>query len=123
MSKFTSVFIKSYDEDSDKGYILKADPKYRNHLRDLHNDLRFLPERIKTNKCNKLICNLNDKNKYVVHIKLLKQALNHGLILKKVHRVISFDQEARMKHYTMDNIGERKKERREIMILKKIFIK
>ena len=41
---------------------------------------------MKTNKCNKLVC--NDKKSYVVHIRSLKQALNHGLILKKNHRVI-----------------------------------
>ena len=40
-----------------------------------------------------------DKNEYVVHIRALKQALNHGLILKKVHRVIHFNQEARLKPY------------------------
>ena len=55
---------------------------------------------------NKLICDLNDKNKYVAHIKLLKQALNHGLVLKKVHRVISFNQEAWMNNYIITNIEE-----------------
>ena len=40
---------------------------------------------MKINKCNKLLCNLYDKNNYVVHISSLKQALNHGLIFKKVH--------------------------------------
>ena len=38
-----------------------------------------------------------DKNNYVVHIRSLKQALEHGLILKKVHRVIQFNQEAWLK--------------------------
>ena len=51
------------------------------------------------NKCSKLLCNLYDKNNYVGHIKSLKQALNHGLILKKVHRVIQFNQEAWLKEY------------------------
>ena len=44
-------------------------------------------------KCIKLLCNLYDKEEYFVHIRALKQALNHGLILKKVHRVIQFNQE------------------------------
>ena len=46
---------------------------------------------MKINKCRKLICNLYDRNNYIVHINFLKQALNHGLILKKVHRVIQFN--------------------------------
>ena len=54
---------------------------------------------MKIDKCDKLICNLYDKNNYVVQIKSLKQALNHGLILKKVHKVISFNKKAWMKDY------------------------
>ena len=49
------------------------------------------------NKCKKLVCNLYDKEKYVVHIKSLKQALNHGLKFKKIHRIIKFNQEAWLK--------------------------
>ena len=53
------------------------------NLHDFYSVLLFLPERMKINKCNKLVANLNDRNNYVVHIKALKQVLNHGLILKK----------------------------------------
>ena len=59
----------------------------------------FLPERKKIKKCNKLVCNIQDKENYVVHIRALKQALNHGLILKKVHKVIQFNQKAWLKPY------------------------
>ena len=52
-------------------------------LLDLHSDLPFLPERRKINKCAKPVCNFYDKKEYAVHIRTLKQALNHGLILKK----------------------------------------
>ena len=90
--KFNKDFIKNYYENSDKGYILEVDVEYLKNLHDLHSDLPFLPERMKINKCNKLVCNLYDKNKYIVHIRSLKQALDHGLILKKVHRVIPFNQ-------------------------------
>ena len=45
----------------------------------------------------KIICSIEDKDKYVVHIKALKQVLNHGLILKKVHRVIKLNQRAWLK--------------------------
>ena len=90
-------FIKNYDENSDKGYILEVDIEYPKNLRKLHSDLSFLPERMKINKCNKLVCTVQDKENYVAHIRFLKQALNHGLILKKVHRVIQFNQEAWLK--------------------------
>ena len=59
----------------------------------------FLPERNKIKKCYKLVCNVHDKENYVVHIIALKQALNHGLILKQVHSVIRFNQEAWLKSY------------------------
>ena len=45
-------------------------------------------------KVEKLVANLNAKKEYVIHIRNLRQALNHGLVLKKVHRVIKFDQNA-----------------------------
>ena len=59
---------------------------------------------MKINKCSKLICNLYDKKNYVAYIKLLKQAISHGLILSKVHRVIQFKQEACLKEYINGNI-------------------
>ena len=59
----------------------------------------FLPERMKIDKTQKLVCNLRDKKKYIVHFSILKQALDHGLRLKKVHRVIEFNQEAWLKKY------------------------
>ena len=79
-----------------------------NIQKTLHSDLPFLPGRMKTNKCNKLVCNLYDKNNYVVHIRSLKQALNHGLIFKKVHRVIQFNQKAWLKEYIDMNTELRK---------------
>ena len=81
-------FIKYYDENNDKGYIFEVDVKYPKRLHDLHSDLPFLSEQMEINKCKKLVCNLYDKKKYIVHINSLKQALNHGLKLKKIHRVI-----------------------------------
>ena len=81
-SKINEEFIKNYDENNNKGYILEVDVKYPKKLHDLHSDLPFLPKRMKIDKCKKLMCNLRIK-KYVVHIKSLKQALNHGLTLKK----------------------------------------
>ena len=92
LSKFNEKFIKSYNENSDKGYFLEVDVKYPKKIFNLHEDLPFLPERKKIEKVKKLVCSIEDKEKYVVHIRALKQALNHGLKLKKVHRVIQFNQ-------------------------------
>ena len=74
----------------------------------MHSDLPFLPERMKINKYSKTVCNLYDKINYVVHIRSLKQALDHGLILKKVHRVIQSNQEAWLKEYIDMNTKLRK---------------
>ena len=87
-------FIKNYNEDSDKGYVFEVDVKYPRRLHDLHNDSPFLLKRMKIDKCKKLMCNLRNEKKYVVHIRSLKQALNYGLKLKKVHRIIAFNQES-----------------------------
>ena len=71
-------FIKNYNENDIKGYILEVDVKYPNRLHELHSDLLFLSERMEVNKCKKLVCNLFNKKKYVAHIKILK-SLNHRL--------------------------------------------
>ena len=54
---------------------------------------------MKTKLPEKLVSNINNKNNYVVHIKTLKQTLNHGLILQQIRNVIEFNQEARLKEY------------------------
>ena len=61
MSKFNEDFIRNYDEDSDKGYILEVHVEYPKTLCDLHSDLSFLQKGMKFNKCSKLVCNLYDK--------------------------------------------------------------
>ena len=99
LSTIDEDFIKNYDEDSDVGYFIEADVEYPKELRTLHSGLPFLLERMEVNKCKKLICNLFDKKNYVDHISSLKQGLNHGLILKKVRRVIKFNQRAWLKEY------------------------
>ena len=94
LSKFNKDFIKSYDEDSNTRYFLEVDIDYSKELFNFHKDLPFLPERKKVEKVEKLICSIKHKEKYAIHIRALKQALNHGSILKKVHRVIQFKQRA-----------------------------
>ena len=84
------------------------DVKYPKRLHKLHSDLPFLPERMEINKCKKLICNLSNNKKYVSHINSLKQALTHGLKLKKIHRIIEFNQEAWLEPYIDMNTELRK---------------
>ena len=90
-SEINEEFIKNCDENNDKGYILEVDVKYPKKLHDLHSDLPFLPERMKIDKCEKLVCNLHNKKKY-----------------EKVHRIIEFNQEAWLKPYIDMNTELRK---------------
>ena len=78
------------------GYVLEVDVKYSRELHDLHNDLPFMCEKIRVSGEEKLVPNLHDKKKYVIHVKALKPALDHGLVLERIHRVIQFKQSAWM---------------------------
>ena len=87
---------------------MEVDIEYPKNLHKEHNELPFLPERRKIVKVEKLVPNLADKHKYVVHIKALDQALKYGLVLKKVHRAIEFEQSAWLKTYIEMNTRLRK---------------
>ena len=80
--------------------------EYPKKLFNLHKDFPFLAER-------KLICGMQEKQKNVDHIRVKKQALNHGLKLKKVHRVIQFNQETWIKPYIEMNTQLRKRVKNE----------
>ena len=84
---------------TDKGYILEVDVSYPKDLHDSHNDLPFMCERMEINGVEKLVPNLRDKNSYVIHIQALNQALQHGLRLDRIHRVIEFNQLPWLKTY------------------------
>ena len=97
-STYTSDKIENYDDDdSREGAQLKIEIEYPKDLHSLHSDLPFLCDRKELNKTSKLITSLEDKKEYAIHISALKQALNHGLILKKIHKSIEFKQRAWMK--------------------------
>ena len=92
----------------------EVDVQYLEKLHELHNDLAFLPERIKIKKFEKLVTNLHDKTESIIHIRNLKQALNNGLVhrvdrVHQVHRVIRFNQNACLKSYIGMNIDLSKK--------------
>ena len=115
-SLFNRDFVKNYNEESDEGYFLEVDVHCMEKLHELHNDLPFLPERIKMEKFEKLVANLHDKTEYAITIRNLtirKLALNHGLVLKKVHRVIKFNQNAQLKSYIDMNAVLRKKAKKD----------
>ena len=107
-SQFNEDFIKNYNEESNEGYFLEVEVQYLEKLPELHNDLTFLSERMKIEKVEKFVANLDDKTEYVIHIINLKQPLNHGLVLK-IPRMIKFNQNAWLKPYIDMNTNLRKK--------------
>ena len=108
ISEIDENFIKNYDEDSNIGCFIESDVEYPKELHTLHIYLPFLLERMKVNKSKKLVCNLYDKKDYVDHIRSLKQALNHRLKIKKIDKVLKFNQRAWLKSYIDNNTDLRK---------------
>ena len=84
---------------SEKGYLLEVDVAYSRELHDYHNDLPFMCEHMKISGVEKLVPNLCYKKRYIIHIRALKQALKHGLVLEHIHKAIEFKQLAWMKEY------------------------
>ena len=91
LDKFNEDFIKNYNENSNVWYFLDVHIEYPKKLHKMHSDLSFLPDWRKIGKIEKLVSSIEDKEKYVIQINALKQALNHGLRLINVHRVIKFN--------------------------------
>ena len=91
--------VERFAAEKDYGYLLEVDVSYPKELHDLHNDLPFMCTKMKINGVEKLIPNLYYKHKSIIHIRALKQALDHGLILERIHRCIRFKQSPWMKEY------------------------
>ena len=83
----------------DYGYLLEVDIRYSKKLHDYHNDLPFMCAKMKINGVEKLVPNLYYKRKYVIHMEALVQALEHGLVLERIHRAIEFKQSAWIREY------------------------
>ena len=81
--KAVDMLVKN--SDWGYGYLLEMDIQYLQELHDHHNDLPFMCEKISVNGVEKLVPNLYNKEKYVIHVRALKQALDHGFVLKKIH--------------------------------------
>lgn len=102
--------ILNLEDDSDLGYIFECDLHYPQEIHDKHNCYPFLPENqnipgIVKNK--KLLLTLNDKKNYKIHYKMLKLALEQGIVLKKVKRILQFKQIAWLKPYIELNTKHR----------------
>ena len=97
-----------------KDVFFKVDVQYFEKLHKFH-DLLFLPERMRIEKVEKFKANLHEKTEYVIHLLDLKQALNHGLVLKKfikwlnLIKMLGFSQALWLKPYTDINTDLRKK--------------
>ena len=85
--------MKNLNEENDEGHVLEIDVQvqYPEKLRELHNGLSFLPERMKIEKVKKLVANLDDKTEYVIHIRNLKQALNLEIVLKNCIELLNLN--------------------------------
>ena len=108
-SQLSKDFIENFNEDSDEVYFLEVDVQSLENLHNFHNDIYFLPEKMKIQKIKKLVGNLHNKTEYAMTIRNLKQALRHGLVLEKVHRVTKVNQKAWIKSYIDRNTEIRKK--------------
>ena len=98
-SQCNEDFMKNYNEESDEICFLEVDVQYLEKLHERHNNLTFLPGRMKIEKVENFVANLHDKTDYVIQIINLKQELNHGLVLRQAHKVIKLNQNAWLKPY------------------------
>ena len=78
--KWVEELFQFNNKDNDIGCFLEVSIQYREKLHELLNELPFLPERLNIGKIVKVVPDFYDKKEYVVHIRNLKQALNHGLV-------------------------------------------
>jgi uncharacterized protein YeeX (DUF496 family) len=106
----TNIDVINIPDNSPKGYILEVDLSYPKELHDFHSDLPLAPEnKIGNEKLRKLMTNLYDKEKYVLHYTTLKMYLKMGLKLEKIHKVLEFDQSDWLKVYIDFNTDLRTK--------------
>ena len=126
--EISKIDLGKYKSDGEKGLILEVDLEYPQELHDIHNDYPVAPEKVKVSNnmlsayckkiaekykisiglVSKLIPTLRDKKEYVLHYRNLQLYLDLGLKIKKVHRVLKFDQSPWLKQYIDFNTEKRK---------------
>ena len=126
--EISKIDLGKYKADGKKGLILEVDLEYPQELHDIHNDYPVTPEKVKVSNnmlsayckktaekynisiglVGKLIPTLRDKKEYVLHYRNLQLYLDLGLKIKKVHRVLKFNQSPCLKQYIDFNTEKRK---------------
>ena len=118
--------ILNTPDDADTGYFLEVDLKYPDNIREKTKHFPFCPENkaicsdkyneymnnIKPNsytKSKKLICDWTDKKKYLLHYRMLKFYVRHGMVVEKIHEIISFKQSKWLESYISFNTQKRNK--------------
>ena len=126
--EINKIDLGKYKSDGKKRFILEVDLEYPQELHDMHNDYPVCPEKVKVSNdmlsgycekiaekykisiglVSKLIPMLTDKKEYVLHYRNLQLYLDLGLKIKKIHRVLKFDQSPWLKQYINFNTKKRK---------------
>ena len=108
--------ILNTPDDSDIGYFLEVDLKYPDNIKEKTKNFPFCPENKKIDpdkytdytkkikpknykKSKKLICDWSDKRKYLIHYRMLKFYVRHGMVVEKIHEIISFKQSKWLETY------------------------
>lgn len=109
-TQFNSENILLLEDDAPSGYIFEIDIHYPTHLHSCHDAFPLLPEKLVAPESNniKLLATLHDKFKYIIHYRHLKMALQKGMVLKKIHRALKFDQSPWLAPYITLNTNLRK---------------
>ena len=123
--------ILNTPDDSDIGYFVEVDSKYSDNIKEKTNNFPFAPVNKKINpdsynkymksikpdnyiQSSKLICDFSYQKNYLVHYKILKFYIRHGMIVDKIHNIISFKQSRWLEKYINFNTQKRNKAKNDI---------
>ena len=122
--------ILNTPDDNEIGYFLEVDLKYADDIKEKTRYFPFCPENKKINpdkyneymnsikaenytKSKKLLCDWTDKKKYLIHYRMLKFYVRHGMVVEKIHEIISFKQSKWLQCYISFNTQKRNKAKNE----------